>query len=127
MAKSPRKTPPEWEHVFEMAQVRNVTDLASKIDGIGITTVSDCVHGGPTSEWTVERVADVLRVSSRRVWEVRAEVIRARGELPPFMLPAEADELEDGQRDVVVALVAELVRLRRESVADAQRDDEELA
>lgn len=86
--------------------IRSLRELA-RISGIGPQTASRLLAGeGIPDEVTLRRVADALVVPLPQLRELAG---RPRGELTPFVLPARADQLSEGQRAVVLSVVDALL------------------
>ncbi len=82
--------------------VRSIRELARRA-GVGVQTASRLLNAeGVPDELTLRRVADALGLPLQ---QIRAHAGRPVGERTAFRLPAEADQLNDRQRSVIIAMV----------------------
>lgn len=84
--------------------------LAARAD-VAHGTISKLMRGvtGAPEETTLRRLADALPAPLPLLRELAG---RPRGDLGPFRLPPEADQLDSDQRALVVALVRGLLAVR---------------
>lgn len=99
--------PAEWAALMEPRGIHSANALAARGGG-ATSTITRLFQGGASTEPTLEAIADALHVSITRVRKVAGH--RA-GLDEPFVLPPEANRLDQRQRDAVV----ELVRLLAET------------
>jgi hypothetical protein len=85
--------------------IDSIRGLASRA-GIAPETARSIFMGRFPNERTLQKIADALPASLQRMRELTA---RPPGEREPFVLPPEADQLNERQRSVVLAVVHALL------------------
>lgn len=109
-----RGIPDAWRVAFERRGLHSGRDLARAMD-VSPQTVQRLLHGGPTSKETIDAAAMTLGVSPNEIRRWRQERPRQ-----PFVLPPEADDLDEKQRQVVLSVVRAI--LDAAAGADAEDD-----
>ena len=86
------------------------------------STLRRCLKGGRTSEATIQKIADALRVTPARIRELRGEAAALAYE--PFVLPDEAGWLNDNERRVIRSVIRALLDAKHEGESPSLDDTE---
>lgn len=101
---------------MDAAEITSVRELARRI-GVAPETARRVLNNrDQPSESTLRKLADGLPAPIGQLRRLAGRPVGARG---PFVLPPEADQLDQDQRDVVLSVVNALLRASAHSNASA--------
>jgi hypothetical protein len=110
-----RTVPPQWQKVFDDAQVRFSFNGLQEKTGLGINTVIRFLTGeGEAEDDTAERIAKTLAIPV-----VDALALRGDDVTGLFAMPLKARRLDATERQVVLDVVNTILRAKEVSHAEA--------